>query len=136
MKILSICPSYYPAFKYGGPIQSVHLLNKALAQKGIIVDVLTTNAGLEDRKDIPINKWVNLDGVNVKYLKYYGYEHYNFSPSILFQTFKIIENYDIVYIPAVWNFPVLVGSLASIFKKKPYVIAPNGSLYKKALSIK
>jgi len=37
------------------------LLNRVLVQNGIIVDVLTTNAGLEDRKDITINKWVNLD---------------------------------------------------------------------------
>nr|HMN26267.1 hypothetical protein [Ignavibacteriaceae bacterium] len=54
MKLLHISPSYYPAFRFGGPIQSVHLLNKALVKKGVKVDVLTTNAGLaqEQRKKI------------------------------------------------------------------------------------
>ena len=47
MKILHISPSYYPAIKFGGPIQSVHLLNKALVKKGVMVDVLTTTAGLD-----------------------------------------------------------------------------------------
>lgn len=136
MKILNICPSYYPAFKYGGPIQSVHLLNKILAKKGIFVSVLTTNAGLEDRKDISVNKWINLEGVNVKYIKYCGYEHYNFSLNYLFQTIKEVKKFDIIYIPAIWNFPVLIGSIASILFKKPFIISPRGSLYEETFKIK
>ena len=136
MKILNICPSYYPAFKYGGTTQSTYLLNKTLARKGISVSVLTTNAGLEGRKDIPINKWVNLEGVNVKYIKYCGYEHYNFSLRYLFQTIKEVRNFDIIYIPAIWNFPVLVGSMVSIIFQKPYIISPRGSLYKETFEIK
>ena len=136
MKILNICPSYHPAFKYGGPIQSTYLLNKTLARKGISVSVLTTNAGLEGREDIPINKWVNLEGVNVKYIKYCGYEHYNFSLSYLFQTIKEVRKFDIIYIPAIWNFPVLIGSIASILSQKPFIISPRGSLYEETFKIK
>ena len=51
MKILHITPSYFPAIKYGGPTESVHLLNKALVEKGIEVCVLTTNAGLENNSE-------------------------------------------------------------------------------------
>lgn len=33
MKLLCVTPSYWPAFQYGGPIVSVHGLNKALVKK-------------------------------------------------------------------------------------------------------
>lgn len=47
MHILHVTPYYYPAVQYGGPIQSVHLLNKYLVRKGHRVDVLTTTAGID-----------------------------------------------------------------------------------------
>ena len=55
-------------------------------------------------------RWNNLDGVRVKYLNFIGYEHYNFSIPLFFEIRKIIKNYDLVHITAVWNFPVLAGS--------------------------
>ena len=136
MNILHIVPSYYPAFKYGGPIESVYLLNKALVKQGIKVTVLTTNAGLENRKDIVVNKWIDLEGVKVKYLPYYFYEHYTFSPQLFFDVLNNISKYDLVHITAFWNFPVLAGSIASILNKKPYIISPRGVLYEEAINIK
>ena len=136
MDILHIVPSYYPAFKYGGPIESVHLLNKTLVKKNINVDVLTTNTGLERRQDIALNKWNNLDGVKIKYLPSYFYEHYTFSPHLFFAALSSVEKYDLVHITAVWNFPVLAGSLASLINKKPYVLSPRGALYDEAISLK
>lgn len=136
MRLLYITPSYYPALKYGGPILSTHLLNKTLVQRGIEVDVITSNAGIEDRKDIPLGKWVELNGVKVQYLPYYGYEHYTFSPQILWTTIQIASRYELIHINVVWNFPVLAGSLASIIRRKPYIISPRGTLYKEAMGIK
>lgn len=163
IKLLHISPSYYPAFRFGGPIQSVHLLNKALVKKGVKVDVLTTNAGLtqDQRKRIKdkskekpfdsaqgdTNGWVdpslldNADkaetsGLRVKYLDFVGYEHYNFSLQMVKEIWKIIDDYDLVHITAVWNFPVLAGALISIIKKKPYIISPRGVLHQEALTSK
>ena len=48
MKILCVIPSYHPSFKHGGPIISVHNLNKALVKKGIEVTVYTTNTNLKE----------------------------------------------------------------------------------------
>lgn len=177
--LLHISPSYYPAFRFGGPIQSVHLLNKALVKKGVKVDVLTTNAGLaqEQRKKIKdkskeilrtssldspdrsgqaaprrdrqgdTNGWVdsslldNADkaetsGLRVKYLDFVGYEHYNFSLQMVKEIWKVIDDYDLVHITAVWNFPVLAGALISIIKKKPYIISPRGTIYKETIELK
>lgn len=144
MKLLHISPSYYPAFKFGGPIQSVHLLNKELVKKGIRVDVLTTNAGQDSDykitrlKDYKIDDegFYIIDGVRVKYLSFVGYEHYNFSLKIVKEIWKIIDNYDMVHITAVWNFPVLAGALISLIKKKPYIISPRGAIYKETIELK
>jgi glycosyltransferase involved in cell wall biosynthesis len=137
MKILHIIPSYYPAIKFGGPIQSVHLLNKALVKKGVKVDVLTTNAGLSRAQSAERKaEWCDVDGVRVKYLSFIGYEHYNFSLQVVKEIWRNINNYDLVHITAIWNFPVLVGSIISLIKKKPYLISPRGSIYRETIEIK
>ncbi len=136
MRILHIVPSYYPAFKYGGPIESIHLLNKALVEKGIIVDVLTTNSGIDKNNNLETDKWIIIDGVRVKYFKYFFYEHYTFSLSLLVAVFKEVKKYDLVHITGVWNFPVLAGTLACILSGKPFIISPRGVLYKDAINIK
>lgn len=134
MKVLNVTSSYYPAIKYGGPIQSIHLLNKALVRKGIRVDVITTNAGLDGREDVSLNSWVSVDGVRVMYLKYIGHEKYTFSPSLLIKALRLTSDYDIVHVSPVWNFTVLAGSLASILGGKPYVLSPRGTLYPETIS--
>jgi len=127
LKILHISPSYYPAFKFGGPINSVHLLNKFLVKKGLEVDVITTNAGLSGQL-ISKYEWEIIDGVRVKYHGYYGYERYNFSLSLLRELKKNIKNYDLVHITAVWNFPVFAGAFMCNRYKIPYIISPHGAL--------
>jgi glycosyltransferase involved in cell wall biosynthesis len=140
----------------------VHLLNKALVKKGVRVDVLTTDAGLsqEQREKIKDKSneilhsaqgekegWVDpsiLDnsniversGIRVKYLSFVGYEHYNFSLQMVKEIWKIIDDYDLVHITAVWNFPVLAGALISLIKKKPYIISPRGTIYKETIELK
>lgn len=143
MKLLHISPSYYPAFRFGGPIQSVHLLNKALVKKGVKVDVLTTNAGNSKKsigewmhECIKKDGWCHFDGIRVRYLDFVGYEHYNFSLQMVKEIWKIIDDYDLVHITAVWNFPVLAGALISLIKKKPYIISPRGVFHQEALTSK
>ena len=136
MKILHITPAYYPAFKHGGPIESVHLLNKALVKKGIAVDVFTTNAGIDKDSHIELNKWIAINGIRVKYLKYFFYEHYTFSPSLLFAVFKKVKNYDLIHLTGVWNFSVLAGALACMLNNKPFIVSPRGVLYRDAINIK
>lgn len=143
MKLLHITPSYYPAFRFGGPIQSVHLLNKTLVKKDVRVDVLTTNAGNSKQSMgewmngcMKEDGWCHFDGIRVKYLSFVGYEHYNFSLQMVKEIWKIIDDYDLVDITAVWNFPVLAGALISLIKKKPYIISPRGTIYKETIELK
>lgn len=135
MNILRIEPAYYPAFRYGGPIQSVHLLDKALLKKGVKVDILATNAGQVDG-GVPVNEWTLADGVRTKYCQYYGYEHYTFSPGLFWESLKIAKDYDLIITDAVWNFPALAASLASKLYKKPFIVVPHGVLYKETVEMK
>jgi glycosyltransferase involved in cell wall biosynthesis len=140
MKILCVVPSYYPAFKFGGPIASVHFLNKTLVKKGVGVTVYTTNIGLET--EVPVNKEVDVDGVKVIYFgfsqiveffgkifRFFGPTGWQFSQSITSALKKNLNNFDIVYLSAIWNYPTAVTAHYCRKYKKPYVIAPRGIFY-------
>lgn len=127
MRILHVSPSYYPAFRFGGPIRSVHLLNKALIEKGVTVDVLTTDAGL-DRGNCRLNEWESLGGLRVFRARSYGYENYTFSPGLFLKLFDLVKGYDIVHITSAWNFPALAAALVCGVRGKPYIISPRGAL--------
>ncbi len=133
MKILHIAPSYWPAFKMGGPTQSVHVMNRYLVKKGADVTVFTTNAGLEKDGRIKLDKETLMDGVKIFYFSYYGYVHYTFSPRMFVALWKNIKNFDLVHITGVWNFPVSAAAFWARFYKIPYVISPRGSLMKEPL---
>ncbi len=136
LKILHVIPVYFPAFKYGGPSVSIHVMNKALVKKGIKIDVMTTNAGLEERKDIVTNQWLNLDGMRVRYFPYFFKGVYAFSPSLFWTVLKGIKKYDVVQVTTVWNFPVLAASIGCLISKKPYMIMACGTLYPEAINLK
>jgi glycosyltransferase involved in cell wall biosynthesis len=136
MKILHITPSYFPAVEFGGPVQSVHLLNKSLVEEGLKVDVYTTNAGVEDEESIPLKTWQELDGVRIKYFPYVGYIHYNFSISLLKNLLRNVKNYDLVHITAVWNFPVIAAVIACRRNNIPYIISPRGTIYPETIALK
>ena len=65
MKILHIVSSYWPAFEFGGPIESVHQLNKWLIKKGADITVYTTNAGLKKNKRSIIFTWARKEYRNL-----------------------------------------------------------------------
>jgi glycosyltransferase involved in cell wall biosynthesis len=136
LRILHVSPSYYPAFQFGGPIQSVQLLNKTLRAQGVQVEVFTTNAGLESRADIPLYEWQDVEGVPVKYFPYRGYVHYNFSVPLWKELHKRVREYDLVHITAVWNFPVLAASRACRRFNVPYIISPRGTIYPETIALK
>jgi glycosyltransferase involved in cell wall biosynthesis len=136
LKILHVSPSYYPAIQFGGPIQSVHLLNKELVAQGVQVDVFTTNAGLNEPAAYKAQNWHLLDGVRVKYFHCYGYIHYNFS-SLLSQALRRhVKEYDLVHITAVWNFPVWAAAFACRQAGVPYILSPRGTIYPETVALK
>lgn len=140
MKILCVVPSYWPAFEYGGPIYSVHYLNKELVKRGINVTVYTTNIGLRSR--VPVNRVSEIDDVKVLYfnfsqaLEFLGETGWQFSWQMTRALSKNIKYFDIIYLPAVWNYPTIATAFCAKKYRKPYVISPRGALYPYTLSKK
>jgi len=141
MKILSICPAHLKAYKIGGPIATVASMNKGLinSDKNITIDVLSTSYGLDNDKNVTYGKWENVDMLSsyrVKYFRYYGYGNLTFSPRLYIEAKKIINEYDLVILQGVWNFPLFVTAYLGIRHNIPYIVVPRGTLYKETWEMK
>jgi glycosyltransferase involved in cell wall biosynthesis len=141
MKILSICPAHLKAYKIGGPIATVASMNKGLinSDESIMIDVLSTSYGLGDDKDVTFHQWEIVDELTryrVKYFKYYGYGNLTFSPRLYMEAKKIIQEYDLIILQGVWNFPLFsIAYLANKYNV-PYIVVPRGTLYKETWEMK
>ncbi len=133
MKILVVTPSYWPATDLGGPIFSLHNLNKALVKKGIDLTVYTTNVRLKG-KVVPGRETL-VDGVKVTYFSFSSFFEFlnptgwQFSVPMREALERNIKNFDLVYILSVWNYPVIMATSICGRYNKPYVISPRGLLY-------
>ena len=136
MKLLCIIPSYWPAFQYGGPIYSVHGLNKAMVEKGVDVSVWTTNLGLKDRDDIPLGREVIIDGVRVHYFPIIDSFHYALSPALMWYMDKRIKDFDVVHIQGIYQFHSFVGGYFARKYGIPYVLSPRGMFLPEFIKMK
>ncbi len=128
MRVLHIVPSYYPAHRYGGPIQSVHNLNKGLVLCGVDVTVYTTSANGPDDLDVPIGIPVDIDGVKVYYFKPGFFRFWFYSDDLRKSLAKNIGSFDLIHITSVFLFASTLGAYYAKKYKKPFIISPRGSL--------
>jgi len=136
MKLLCVVPSYWPAFQFGGPIYSVHSLNKALVKKGVDVTVYTTNMNGSENLNVPINKEVIIDGVKVYYFKSKKPKSYAFLPSLWKALSITAKDFDLFHIHCLYSFPTLISTYYARKYKIPYIIAPRGMMIKEMIKKK
>ncbi len=133
MKILCVIPAYWPAFQLGGPIFSVHNLNRTLAKKTVDISVYTTNFGLP--KISPNAGEIDVNGVKVTYFtftrffEYLGTTGWQFSLPMTAALRGNLRLFDVIYIVAIWNYPIAIAAHYCRRYKKPYIISPRGLLY-------
>lgn len=126
MKILHVVPTYFPARRYGGPIVAVHGLCKALVARGHAVDVFTTNVDGDSVSDVPTDRAVALDGVQVRYFPS-PFPRLYWSPEMR-RALREIRGYDVVHIHAVYLWPGVAAARAARAAGVPYAISPRGML--------
>ncbi|HEY0372035.1 MAG TPA: glycosyltransferase [Thermoanaerobaculia bacterium] len=126
MKILHVVPTYVPAFRYGGPIVSVHGLCKALVARGHEVHVFTTNVDGSATLDVPTDRAVDVDGVQVRYFPS-TFPRLYWSPEMR-RALRNVREYDVVHIHAVYLWPGVAAARAARKAHVPYVISPRGML--------
>jgi glycosyltransferase involved in cell wall biosynthesis len=69
MRILYAVHGYKPAFRLGGPVESVSALAEGLVGRGHDVTVATTNSNLDQDLDVPLDQAVDVEGVKVWYFR-------------------------------------------------------------------
>ena len=133
MKLLVVIPSYWPATQFGGTIFSSHNLNKVLAREGVDLTVYTTNVGIEDK--VTLDSETIVDGVKVRYFgfnkffEFFGGTGWQFSLPLANTLKKNINNFDVVHIISLWNYPTTIAAHYCQKHNKPYIISPRGIFY-------
>lgn len=133
MRILHVAPTYFPAVRYGGPIQSVRGLCKALAQRGHDVHVCTTNVDGGSVSDVPVGQPVDLDGVTVRYFPTGIGRRLFRSPDLAAYLDTGVAQFDVVHLHTVFNWPTTVAARLARRDRVPYVVSPRGMLVRKLI---
>lgn len=130
MRILQVVPSYVPAYRYGGPIRSVHRLSCALIQRGHDVEVYTTNIDGPHDLDVPLGQPVSLDGVKVTYFAAPCLRRLAWAPALSRRLQEKIRSFDVVHLHSVFLWPTWAAARAARRAGKPYFLSPRGMLGK------
>jgi glycosyltransferase involved in cell wall biosynthesis len=128
LRLLHVVPTYLPAVRYGGPIQSVHALCRALAAQGHVTDVFTTNVDGPGDSDVPLERPVDLEGVQVTYFPSRRLRRLYWSPPMRRALFARVADYDLVHVHAIYLWPTWTAARAARAQHVPYVISPRGML--------
>ena len=128
MRILHITPTYLPAYRYGGPIYSVHALCRSLVVAGHDVHVLTTSVDGPHDSDVPYDRPVDLDRVQIHYCRSNVLRRLYWSPDLYTQCNEMVSGFDAVHLHSVFLFPTWAGARASGRAGVPYVLSPRGML--------
>lgn len=127
MKILHVIPNYVPAWRYGGPIRSVSDLCQAQAQYAQQVTVYTTNLDGNATLAVPSNQKVLLAGVEVYYFQA-RWPSFAFSLSLASALKQSVQEFDIVHIHSIFNWPITPAALSCRKHGVPYIVSPRGML--------
>jgi len=127
MRILHVVPTYLPATRYGGPIQSVHGLCKALVELGHEVHVYTSSLDGDGRLNVPEGTPVILDGVQVWYFRC-RLIALCWLPSMRARLNASMADFDAVHLHSVFLWPMAKAARVARRHAVPYVVSPRGML--------
>jgi len=130
VRFLHVAPNYLPALRYGGPIQSIHGLCRALVELGHEVHVYTTDVDGPERLDVPLGVPVDRDGVKVWYFPI-GFPRRIFYSSAMRDALRErIGQFDFVHLQSTYLWPMWAAARIAKRAGVPYVLTPRGTLVK------
>lgn len=136
MRLLHVVPTYLPATRYGGPIYSVHGLCKGLAATGQDVQVFTTNVDGPGESPVPLDRPMDVDGVQVRYFPSQALRKLYWSPAMGRALGREISGFDLVHLHSVFLWPTWAAARAARAAGVPYVLSPRGMLVKELIERK
>lgn len=136
MRLLHVTPTYLPAQRYGGPIQAVHGLCEALAQRGHDVTVFTTSVDGPGDSDVPLDRPVRVDSVTVRYFKSRWLRRIYWSRSMSRALGADLPKFDLVHLHSVFLWPTTAAARVAVKRGTPYILTPHGMLVPELLARK
>lgn len=103
MRILHFLPVYAPAWQYGGPVLSVSRLCEGLAESGVDVRVVTTNAGLPKLPSDALGKQQIINGVEVIYYPVDKHSGTIRSRSLVKALYEHMEWAELLHTSSIWQ---------------------------------
>jgi glycosyltransferase involved in cell wall biosynthesis len=136
-KVLFFYNNFYPAWKAGGPVQSLTNLVHTLSAK-IDISVICSGYELNETKnkleEVNLSNWVDAIGAKVYYLD---------NDEINFATIKRLiaeSGADIIYLNGLYSIPFVIYPLLAWkihhSKQKKLILSPRGMLQQGALKVK
>ncbi len=134
MKILMTIPAVGPV--YGGTSKAVLELSQALGQRGIELDVVTTNLNGDRPLDVPTDTWVTAENYRIRYFTNARGAKYVMNGGLIGWLRENLDAYDLIHHNTL--FAPMISAAAWICRKrgKPYVMTPHGMLDTWALKYK
>jgi glycosyltransferase involved in cell wall biosynthesis len=128
MRVLHVTPTYVPAWRYGGPIVSVHGLCKALVRRGHDMHVYTTTVDGDGDLNVPVGIAQDVDGVRVTYFRCDGPRRLYWSSALRAALDSGCGGFDVIHAHACFLLPPTWSARASKRAGRPYVFSPRGML--------
>ena len=128
MKILHVIPSFAPAWRYGGTVTLAVSLTRELARQGHEVTVMTTNIDGPGVLDVPLERPVSMDGVDVCYFPVEHPRWYCFSRPLARALRQQVAQFDIVHIHSIFLWPTTIAAFWCRKRGVPYLISPHDLL--------
>lgn len=133
MRVLHVVPSYIPAWRYGGPIRTVHGLCAGLSRAGLDVHVFTTNVDGDRDSDVPLGQSVDLDGVSVTYFPSRRLRRLYYAPAMRSALHADVGGFDLVHLHSVFLWPTWTAARQAASAGVPYVVSPKGMLVRELM---
>ena len=128
MRILHVLPWYVPAWRYGGPVLSVHGLARSAVALGHKVEVFCTDADGPGHLRVPLGDPTDVDGVSVTYFPCGSPRRLYRSPSMGHVLERRIASFDIVHLHGCFSWPTHRAARVASAARVPYVVSPRGML--------
>jgi glycosyltransferase involved in cell wall biosynthesis len=139
MNVLVVSSCFAPAWSWGGQVRSLWAMCRSLALAGARVRVVTTDADLRGRVQVPRERTEQgldittvpivsaLDGLGSRYA---------LAPGLSRAVRGALAGADLAVLQGVWTFALLVAPRACAARGVPYVVCPRGTLEALSLSEK